>query len=28
MHIVAKVPECERRTQCTYATLLEMVKVA
>ena len=27
-HIVAKVPECERRTQCTYATLLEMVKVA
>lgn len=26
--IVAKVPECQKRTQCTYATLLEMNKVA
>ena len=26
--IVAKVPECQKRTQCTYATLLEINKVA
>lgn len=26
--IVAKVPECQKRTQCTYATLLELNKVA
>ena len=25
--IVAKVPECQKRTQCTYATLLEIDKV-
>ena len=26
--IVAKVPECQKRTQCTYNTLLEINKVA
>lgn len=26
--IVANVPECQKRTQCTYATLLEINKVA
>ena len=26
--IVAKVPKCQKRTQCTYATLLEINKVA
>lgn len=26
--IVAKVPECQKRTQCTYVTLLEINKVA
>ena len=26
--IVAKVPECQKRTQCTYATLLEINKAA
>lgn len=26
--IVAKVPDCQKRTQCTYATLLEINKVA
>ena len=26
--IVAKVPECQKRTQCTYATLLEINRVA
>ena len=26
--IVAKVPECQKRTQCTYATLIEINKVA
>jgi IS605 OrfB family transposase len=26
--IVAKVPECQKRTQCTYATLLEINKIA
>jgi len=26
--IVAKVPECQKRTKCTYATLLEINKVA
>lgn len=26
--IVAKVPECQKRTQCTYATLLKINKVA
>lgn len=26
--IVAKVPECQKRTQCTYSTLLEINEVA
>lgn len=26
--IVAKVPECQKRTQCTYATLLEINRIA
>ena len=26
--IVAKVPECQKRTQCTYNTLVEILKVA
>ena len=26
--ILAKVPECQKRTQCTYATLIEINKVA
>lgn len=26
--IVAKVPECQKRTQCTYYTLLEINRVA
>lgn len=26
--ITAKVPECQKRTQCTYATLLEINKIA
>lgn len=26
--IVAKVPECQKRTQCTYNTLLEINRVA
>ncbi len=26
--IVAKVPECQKRTKCTYSTLLEINKVA